>query len=203
MADAEPNLDIGLDYTGGIAAPTLADVGRYARVALDNVGEPNFEYVDGVERRVAFFSSLPTLTGSTTKTVAGNVFTIPALKATDGAKVRIRVRALLEFPITIGTKIGIDLVGNAVTTPADQVTTTVASPSASTPTVYEFILFPAGTALQRSESQLRVSGVSAIVNTSSLAADMAFDQQMQLFGQLASAGNSIVYRRIEVYAIGL
>jgi len=42
---AEPNLDIGLEYTGGINKPTPADVGKYARVALDNLGDPNLEYV--------------------------------------------------------------------------------------------------------------------------------------------------------------
>lgn len=44
MAD-EPNLDLGIEYTGGINKPTTDQVGFYPRVALDQYGDPNFEYL--------------------------------------------------------------------------------------------------------------------------------------------------------------
>lgn len=42
---ADPNLDLGIEYTGGIAKPTPDQVGFYPRVAVDQYGDPNFEYV--------------------------------------------------------------------------------------------------------------------------------------------------------------
>lgn len=41
---SEPNLDLGLDYTGGIAKPVATQVGNVARVILDAVGGPQLDY---------------------------------------------------------------------------------------------------------------------------------------------------------------
>jgi hypothetical protein len=42
---AEPNLDLGIEYTGGINKPTAEEAGNFARVVVDQYGDPNLEYV--------------------------------------------------------------------------------------------------------------------------------------------------------------
>lgn len=39
-------IDLGVEYLGGLARPTVDDVGKLAVVALDSLGRPNFEYLE-------------------------------------------------------------------------------------------------------------------------------------------------------------
>lgn len=195
---ADPNLDIGLDYTGGITKPTLADVGRYARVALDGTGDPNLEYVVGVERRL-FLGSPSAFTGSTGKTSIQATFKIPAGTFILGTERRIRIAICGEFPARAGTKVGVDVYG--VGTEMDLLAA-VSAPVANAAFFYECVIYPGGADLQRVFSELRISGLAPVGATAAKAADTEVDQEIRVTTQLANAADTIAFRRVEVFGIG-
>jgi hypothetical protein len=55
---AEPNLDLGLEYTGGINKPTADQVGNFARVVLDTQGDPNLDYTALMPLSVDLFGGI-------------------------------------------------------------------------------------------------------------------------------------------------
>lgn len=203
---AEPNLDLGLDYTGGIEKPTLADVGRFARVALDATGDPNFEYVDGVERRLAYSQGAGNVAVTTSKTVVNTAYTVPAGKLVDGAKSRLRVVIHGEFPARVGTKVGVDFFGNAISFEADLIAAASLPPSATTPFDYELIVYPGSATTQRVFGKLRISTLP-VIETGTLYSPAGIDftvaQDVRVTGQLANGADTLTFRRVEVFGIGL
>jgi hypothetical protein len=198
----DPNLDLGLDYTGGIAKPGKDQVGYTAQVALDETGDPNLVYVPGVERRVYYTETPPTLVGGvvgTTKSLIMATYKIPANFLTNSTK-RLRIVVGGEWPARSGTKVGIDLHDGATATQMslDAVATT---PIASAPFIYEVHLFPSTASAQRYRSELRTHAVALTINSALTSFDMTVDQTVQITGQLANAADSMQLRRIEVFVL--
>ncbi len=197
---AEPNLDIGLLYVGGITKPTVSDVGRVPIVALDPYdGAPNLAYVRGVERRVAYRTTSYSLNGVTTKVNLNLLYKIPAntfLGTSDNAEsARLKVRIMGELPARVGTKIGVDF--NATEVDAAPV---AALPPAANPFIYECTVYAAATAI-RTESTLLTSGQSPVVRTQGVTIDPSVEISVYITGQLANSADTLLFRRVEAWLL--
>ncbi len=214
---AEPNLDLGLEYLGGITKPTAADVGLTPIVALDGVGDPNFAYVGGIERRVYYSQTINSFTGSTAKTQLPpkqdapsvlDAITLPVGFFTVEAK-RLRVRLVGEITTTVGAvnKIGLDIVGTSGTVELDLASTVAAVSAATVPFYYEFTIFPSNSGVSpvpRFLSELRVNGVLPVVRTATVSGiDHNVAQGLRITTQLATTANVMLLRRLEVFGIGI
>jgi hypothetical protein len=194
----EPNLDLGLEYTGGIEKPLVTQVGYYARVALDALGAPNLEYVSGVERRV-FYTSPGSITGTLAKTTLAQTFTIPANTMLDSAK-RIRVMIYGEVPARPGTLIGLDTFAGGVSSTLQQLSIS-GTPLAASAFVYELIIFPATSATQRIAGRLTCDQVAVKTGGALTTIDMTVDQRIDVTAQLANVADTVTFRRVEVWQL--
>jgi hypothetical protein len=202
---AEPNLDLGLDYTGGINKPLAEQVGSYARVAVDSYGDPNLDYVTGVDRRLYFSPGTGHVTVTTAKTTVATTFKIPAGKFLDGTKQKIRVEVHGEWPARANTKIGVDFLDSAPIpnlTEMDLLSASAAAPFASTPFVYVCEIYPSSLTSQRVFSNLRIHGLVNYGSNVLTGANMNTDVSISVTGQLANAADTLLFRRVEVYGIG-